>query len=104
MTVAERAWWKSHGQEARQHHGVVRLGRRRRLLADRTTYGAFGDHGGAQKDVQRIPMVFYNPSLKAVRRLRSAPVDLMPTVMKAMGMAATEGAGMDGQAYTLAMK
>ena len=35
------------------------------LLADNTSYGAKGDHGGAQESVQRIPIVFYGAGVKA---------------------------------------
>ena len=33
------------------------------LLHDKTSYGVYGDHGGAQESVQRVPMVFWSPSL-----------------------------------------
>ena len=50
------------------------------LLRDHTSYGAYGDHGGAQQDVQSIPMVFYNPGLKTVKyKAATRLVDLMPT-------------------------
>lgn len=46
-------------------------------------------------------MVFYNPSLKAqVRSSAVRLVDIMPTVMKTMGLTPTKA--MDGKAYTLA--
>ena len=32
------------------------------LLRDHTSYGAYGDHGGAQQDVQSIPMVVVLPA------------------------------------------
>ena len=36
------------------------------LLKDNTGYGVYGDHGGAQKDVQRIPMVMYAKGMKHI--------------------------------------
>ena len=71
--------------------------------SNQTGYGAVGDHGGAQKDVQRIPMVFYNPSLAHADRTAPARlVDLMPTVLNTLGVTPTKA--MDGHAYTLALK
>jgi predicted AlkP superfamily pyrophosphatase or phosphodiesterase len=100
MTWAERAWWLRHGQQlvntmAWQGSADV-VG----LLADRTSYGVYGDHGGAQKDVQRIPMAIYNPSIRHV--VNCSPmrlVDIMPTALRAMGIPLT--APVDGRAYKL---
>lgn len=103
MTAGEFAWWKAHGQELIDTMAWSGSADVVGLLANRTSYGAFGDHGGAQMDVQRIPMVFYNPSLKAVQRAAKARlVDLMPTIMRTMGLTATKA--MDGHAYMLAQK
>jgi Type I phosphodiesterase / nucleotide pyrophosphatase len=106
MTKAERAWWKSHAQMLVNTMAWSGSAEVVGLLADRTTYGAYGDHGGAQKDVQRVPMVFYNPSLKKAQRgAEIHTVDIMPTVMKAMGIAVDPAAKvMDGKAYSLAIK
>jgi len=108
MTKAESTWWKAHGQELVDTMAWSGSADVVGLLQNRTTYGAFGDHGGAQMDVQRIPMVFYNPSLKAVQRTSASRlVDLMPTIMKSMGIAAsslTTTVPMDGHGYTLATK
>ena len=30
------------------------------LLHDDTSYGVYGDHGGASEEVQRVPMVFWS--------------------------------------------
>ncbi len=58
------------------------------LLANRTVYAVYGDHGGAQKDVQRIPMAFYMPGMRTGTQQGGIPlVDLMPTVLKAVGIA-----------------
>ena len=58
-TTSEWSWWKEHGQEIvdteAAPYGPDVIG----LLADDTSYGVAGDHGGAQKPVQRIPIVFY---------------------------------------------
>ncbi len=100
MTSTERAWFEQHGQELVDTMAWSGSADVVGLLADHVSYGAFGDHGGAQKDVQRIPMVFYNPTLKAVKYKAAARlVDLMPTIMGTMGLTSTQA--MDGKAYTL---
>jgi len=100
MTVDERTWWRNHGQELvdtmASDAGPDVVG----LLKDRTSYGVYGDHGGAQQGVQRIPMVMYVKGMQHV--VRVAPfrlVDVMPTVLRTMGIPAT--APMDGHAYNL---
>ena len=103
MSFGDHAWWKLHGQELVNTMAWSGSADVVGLLADRTTYGAYGDHGGAQKDVQRIPMVFYNPTLApAARGTAARLVDIMPTVMRTMGIAPTTA--MDGHAYTLKTK
>jgi hypothetical protein len=100
MTMAEYAWWKAHGKELVNTMCWPGSADVVGLLKNQTSYGAIGDHGGAQKDVQRIPMVFYNPSLApAVRTAPARLVDLMPTIMKTMDLTPTKA--MDGKAYTL---
>ena len=70
------------------------------LLKDQTGYGVYGDHGGAQKEVQRIPMVMYAKGMKHIDS--GAPfrlVDVLPTVLRNMGI--RQMAPMDGKAYNL---
>ena len=100
MTKTERAWWASHGQKLvntmASSTGPDVVG----LLKDRTGYGVYGDHGGAQKEVQRIPMVMYAKGMKHIDS--GAPfrlVDVLPTVLRNMGIKQT--APMDGKAYNL---
>ena len=38
------------------------------LLHDKTSYGVYGDHGGAQETVQRVPMVFWTTGRSAPTR------------------------------------
>lgn len=92
MTGLEKAWWKQHGQEIvntmAAPNGPDVIG----LLKDRTTYGAYGDHGGAQASVQRVPVVFWSPSL-AFENDTGAPfrtVDIMPTILDVMGIPQTD--------------
>jgi arylsulfatase A-like enzyme len=100
MTWAERAWWLRHGQELVDTMAWEGSADVVGLLADRTSYGAYGDHGGAQKDVQRIPMAFYSPGIR--HEVNCSPmrlVDIMPTALKAMHIPLT--APVDGRAYRL---
>jgi arylsulfatase A-like enzyme len=103
MSGAERHWWVRHGQElvdtmAADHSADV-VG----LLADRTSYGVYGDHGGAQEEVQRIPMVLWADGIRSERS--DAPfrsVDITPTVLRTMGIPLTHS--VDGRAYRLDMR
>jgi arylsulfatase A-like enzyme len=70
------------------------------LLHDRVGYGAYGDHGGAQETVQRVPVVFWSPSL-AAHKIQGGgfrTIDILPTILQAMGIPAGP---MDGSAWSL---
>jgi Type I phosphodiesterase / nucleotide pyrophosphatase len=102
MTLAEHAWWKLHGQQLVNTMAWSGSADVVGLLANRTSYGAFGDHGGAQKDVQRIPMAWYMPGIKhAVSENPLRLVDIMPTMLKALGITPTHP--MDGHAFSLSL-
>jgi predicted AlkP superfamily pyrophosphatase or phosphodiesterase len=100
-TKAEWAWWRKHGQEivntAAADYGPDVIG----LLRDNASYGVAGDHGGAQEAVQRIPIVFSGPGVRARSRPGTAirSVDIMPTVLRALGIPETHPT--DGLAYRL---
>ena len=80
-------WWSAHGQELVDTMCFSGSADVVGLLADKTSYGAFGDHGGAQRDVQRIPMAMYMPGMKhAVNNAKIRLVDMMPTILKTMGI------------------
>jgi len=96
---AEYAWYRRHAQEivdtTAAPYGPDVIG----LLADGTSYGVMGDHGGAQRSVQRIPIVFFGAGVEPGNIL-SAPirsVDIMPTILRELGI--TETAPTDGVAY-----
>src|SRR5688572_10159574 len=102
MTGSEKAWWKLHGQELVDSMAAANGPDLIGLLHDRTSYGVFGDHGGAQQSVQRVPMVFWSPSL-AFANDTGAPfktIDVMPTILDVMGI--PETAPTDGTARPLA--
>ena len=71
------------------------------LTRSDTTYGVYGDHGGANQQVQRIPMVFYGAgvgSKDSTHPLRL--VDVLPTVLTAMGIS-YDPSGLDGDGVAL---
>ena len=89
LTSREHAWYLGHGQELvnteAADYGPDVIG----LLQNSTSYGVAGDHGGAQRSVQRIPIVFYGAGAGAGQTPASSirSVDIMPTVLRAMGIA-----------------
>jgi hypothetical protein len=103
MTAAEKSWWKRHGQELVNTMAFEGSADVVGLLADRTNYSVWGDHGGHQEQVQRVPMVWYNPSIKkSVKKDEIRLADVMPTILCAMGIEQT--APTDGCAYKLKFK
>jgi arylsulfatase A-like enzyme len=100
-TRSEWRWWREHGQEivdtAAAEYAPDVIG----LLRNNASYGVAGDHGGAQKRVQRIPVVFSGPGVDAGARPRGEirSVDIMPTVLHALGIPETHRT--DGRAYRL---
>jgi hypothetical protein len=100
MSVSERVWWAQHAQEIVDTMAAPYAPDVVGLLKDDTSYGVAGDHGGAQKPVQRIPIVFAGGgvgSRDSHQPMRS--VDITPTVLRAMGIAPLNA--MDGTAYAL---
>ena len=99
MTDAEKTWWKATGQTLVDSMAFAGSGDVVGLLANKTVYAVYGDHGGAQKDVQRIPMAMYAPGIKhQVRGTVVRLVDIMPTILKSMGirkLAPTDGVAQD---------
>ena len=98
MTGSERSWWRAHGQEIVDtmagDDGPDVIG----LEHDRSSYGVYGDHGGAQESVQRVPMVFWSAGMKGdSSRAAFRTIDVMPTILKAMGIKPT--ARTDGRAH-----
>ena len=101
-TKAERQWFDKHAQELVDTQAAPYGPDLIATLPDNTTYSVAGDHGGIQRAAQEIPIVFAGAGLsgKDVKApVRS--VDIMPTILKAMGITPT--APMDGVAYPLPM-
>ena len=99
-TKAERKWFEQHAQELVDTQAADYGPDLIATLPDDTTYSVAGDHGGIQRATQQIPIVFAGAGLgsKDIKNpVRS--VDVMPTILKAMGITPT--AAMDGVAYPL---
>jgi predicted AlkP superfamily pyrophosphatase or phosphodiesterase len=86
-TAAERRWWAQHQnlvQTMAAPYGPDVVG----LLRDRTSYGVAGDHGGHQREIQRIPIIFAGPGVEqgATPGQEARLVDLLPTTLDLMGV------------------
>jgi hypothetical protein len=100
MNTSERQWWEAHGQEIIDTMAAPWASDVVGLLHDDTSYGVAGDHGGAQKPVQEIPIVFYGAGVgSSDPRTALRSVDILPTVLRAMGL--PRGATLDGRAVAL---
>jgi hypothetical protein len=93
------SWWRRHGQEIvdteAASYGPDVIG----LLANAASYGVKGDHGGAQRAVQRIPVVFYGAGVRGGATPSGAirSVDILPTILRHLDIATSHP--MDGRAY-----
>jgi len=97
----ERSWFRDHAQTlvdtmaAPYGPDVVAL------LRGDTTYGVMGDHGGHQEEIQRIPMIFSWPGLKAAEPNQPMRlVDVLPTILTTMNID-FDPADLDGEAIRL---
>ena len=99
-TKAERKWFEQHAQELVDTQAADYGPDLIATLPDDTTYSVAGDHGGIQRATQQIPIVFAGAGLGS-RDIKNPvrSVDVMPTILKAMGITPT--AAMDGVAYPL---
>jgi hypothetical protein len=101
MRSAERSWFARYGEglvdTMAAPYGPDAVG----LVDTDVTYGVMGDHGGHNRLIQRIPMIFYGAGVgsrdsnKAIRL-----VDVLPTVLETMGIDYDEN-GLDGRAVRL---
>jgi hypothetical protein len=101
LTQSEWRWFQEHGQEIVNTMAAPYAADVVGLLRDNSSYGVAGDHGGAQRPVQRIPIVFYGAGVKGGTTL-TAPmrtVDIMPTILDVMNIRQTSPT--DGRAYRL---
>lgn len=97
---SEKSWYARHAQELVDTEAAAYGPEVIATLVDDTTYSVAGDHGGIQRTSQQIPIIFAGSGLGSTdlqAKIRS--VDIMPTVLKAMGIPITSP--MDGRAYNL---
>jgi hypothetical protein len=105
MSRREFSWWQRYGQRLvdtmAADYGPDVVG----LLRDDTSYGVIGDHGGHQRLIQEIPMVFSWPGLEAGAKpgVEMRSVDIVPTILALMGIEADPQHPMDGRAVRLPM-
>ncbi|RYB95593.1 hypothetical protein EUA93_15355 [Nocardioides oleivorans] len=99
-TWGERIWFAAKAQELVDTQAAGYGPDLVATLPDNTTYSVAGDHGGIQRAAQQIPIVFAGGGLSS-QDLRGEvrSVDIMPTILRAMGIRATHP--MDGVAYEL---
>ena len=90
-TTAEWRWHRQHAQEIVDTMAAGYAADVVGLLADDTSYGVAGDHGGTQESVQRIPIVFAGAGVEPGTTPKAAmrSVDIMPTILTEMGIAKT---------------
>ena len=100
-TRSERQWWQKTADDIvdtlAAENGPDVVG----LLHDDTSYGVYGDHGGATEEVQRVPLVFWTDGRRHGNWTNGTfrTPDVMPTILRAMGIRLTEP--VDGKARPL---
>jgi hypothetical protein len=100
MSKSERLWWLIHGQEIVNTMAAPYAPDLIGLLHDNTSYGVAGDHGGAQRPVQEIPIVFAGAGVGSRDSwLPMRSVDILPTILKQMDIRADRG--VEGRAFPL---
>jgi len=100
MSFRELVYWLAHGQEIVDTMAAPYAADVVGLLRDNTSYGVAGDHGGAQRPVQEIPIVFAGAGVgprDSAYPLRS--VDILPTILRKLGIPGRPD--LDGHAVTL---
>ena len=100
MTFGEGLYWLRRGQELVDTMAAPYAADVVGLLKDNTSYGVAGDHGGAQRPVQEIPIVFAGSDVgPRDSRYALRSVDILPTVLRKMGI--KPGPDLDGKAVDL---
>ena len=94
---AERQWFSNKAQELVDTQAADYGPDLVATLPDNTTYSVLGDHGGIQRSTQQIPIVFAGANLSSKdlgAQVKS--VDIMPTILRAMGIRVGLRHGRDG--------
>lgn len=100
---SERRWWRRHAQAIIDTMAARNGPEAVALLRDDTSYGVKGDHGGHQRPIQRIPIVFSGPGLAsgATPQVRIRSVDILPTILRVLGIRPDPAHPLDGRAVRL---
>jgi hypothetical protein len=100
MSFDELVYWLAHEQEIVDTMAAAYAADVVGLLRNDTSYGVAGDHGGAQRPVQEIPIVFAGAGVgPRDSRFPLRSVDILPTILRTIGIRARPG--LDGHAVTL---
>ncbi len=101
MGFRELLWFWTHGERLVDTMAAPYGPDAVALLETDVTYGVMGDHGGHNRLIQNIPMIFSGPgvgSRDSRREIRL--VDVLPTILETMGIGYDEG-DLDGEAVRL---
>ena len=102
MTGAENAWFTRKAQELVDTQAAPYGPDLVATLRDNTTYSVAGDHGGIQRASQQIPIVFAGGGVSHKDlRAEVRSIDIMPTILKTLGIKLTKK--VDGTGYELPM-
>jgi len=101
MDAAEQDWFDKHADALvdtmAAPNGPDVVG----LVKTDVTYGVVGDHGGHNRLIQNIPMVFSGPGVNPKdSNIELRHVDVLPTILEAMGID-YDPADFDGEAVDL---
>jgi hypothetical protein len=87
MDLRELIWFLRHGEELVDTMAAPYGPDAVALLKTDVTHGVMGDHGGHNRIVQNIPMVFYGPGVGSCDSHQGIRlVDVLPTVLETMGI------------------
>ena len=101
MRREERRWFRRHGDRLVDTMAAPYGPDVTALVETDVTYGVMGDHGGHNRLIQNIPMIFHGPGVGSRDSRRPIRlVDVMPTILRAMGIEYAKN-DVDGRAVRL---
>ena len=101
LSPGERAWLESHADALLDTMASPASAEVLAFLDESTGYAVRGDHGGAQRKVQSIPILFSGPGVRPGRYAGAARmVDIAPTVW---ALAGQKPVGHDGTVLCAAL-
>jgi len=103
---SERAWFAQHSRELVNTMASPDNGDAVALLRNDTAYSVFGEHGGHQRQVQRIPIIFNWSGLHGGQKLghHMRHVDILPTVLRLLGIPQDPAHPLEGRAISLPLE